>query len=544
MIALALAAASLLAIELPPRIGVTRETKITLNEVVQRVLANDKDLVVSRILREEAVLNLRGARGVYDPRLGLTGHNLRAVTPVSSSLGGAANGKLTTKELLADPSLSGVTYTGGTYRLDFSSARTQTDSTFATLNPQYPSSVNLNLTQPLWRGLFFDENRHRVQVAKKNIQLSDEQLRQRVIDVVTQSIQAYRELQFAQRNLEVQLEAVRLAEQQDASNRRQVDQGLLAPVDVVQTRTQIATFEQSVFTAQTALTQAENALKALMLADRNDLLWGAALVPDALPESRPEIPALADAVKQALATRTELKTSALSIEVNQLDSRLNRELARPQVDAVATLTVAGLAGRQFVNSGPNPFTAAFGPLVSQINALSVAAGLPPLGPLSFGTSSVPAFLVGGYAKSLDTLTSTQFTTAQVGVNISLPIRNRTANAASAVSAAEGRRLQALRVQTELLIEQDVRNSLQLISSSQQRLDSAIRARQAAEEQYASEQRQFQAGTTTVFLVLQRQTELTAARTREARALADLAESSASLDRATARTLEAQNIKLQ
>ena len=104
--------------------------------------------------------------------------------------------------------------------------------------------------------------------------------------MVTQAVQAYWELEYAYRNLEVQIEAVRLAEQQDASNRRQVEQGLLAPVDVVQTQTQIATFQQNVFSGAEALTSAENALKVLMLPDRDDLMWGMALVPEARPDTR------------------------------------------------------------------------------------------------------------------------------------------------------------------------------------------------------------------------------------------------------------------
>ena len=125
-----------------------------------------------------------------------------------------------------------------------------------------PPSLNLNLTQPLWRGLRFDENRHRLQVARKNQRLSEEQFRQRVIEVVTQAVQAYWELDFAWHNLEVQTEAVRLAEHQYASNRRQAEQGILAPIDVVAAQTQVATFQQSVFAAQQALTQAENNLKS------------------------------------------------------------------------------------------------------------------------------------------------------------------------------------------------------------------------------------------------------------------------------------------
>ena len=532
-------------LEVPARIGILGDAKITLNEVIQRVLANDKDLAISRIVNQEAVLNLRGARGYFDPRIGLNAFDSRTVTPASSSLSGTTDGKLTSKEIYADPNVSGSSpFLGTTYKLDFASARNTSDSTFNTINPQYPTSVNLNLTQPLWRGLLFDDNRHRVEVARRNVQLTDAQLRQRVIEIVSQAIQDYYELEYARRNLDVQIEAVRLAEQQDASNRRQVQQGLLAPVDVVQTQTQIATFQQNVFLAQNALSNAENALKALMLSDRNDLMWGMALVTDQTPDVRAELPALDAAIKEALSDRPELKEQTLSIDINQLDARLSREQAKPQIDAYATLGIAGLAGYVVPPSGSNPFSQAFAPLVNQINALSAQAGLPPLSAISFGSASVPPVLTGGYGQSLSALGTGQFTTAIVGVNVSIPIRNRTALANEAISVAEGRRLNVQKQQIELAIEQDVRNALQLMSSSEARLDASITARRYAEDQYASEQRQFQAGTSTVFLVLQRQTDLISARTREVRAEADTGEAKANLDRALARTLEVRNIALK
>jgi len=241
-------------LELPARTGITGEANITLEEMIRKALDNDRDLEVARIVAQEAAFNVNGAKGAYDPILGLNGHRVKSVTPVASLLGGSSDGKLTQRELFADPRLTGNSpWLGGSYALDFSSARQSSDSTFITLNPQFLSSVNLNLTQPLWRGLRFDENRYRLQVARKNVLLSNEQLRQRVIEIVTQVIQAYWELDYAYRNLAVQIEAVRLAEQQDASNRRQVKQGILAPVDVIQTQTQISTFQQNVFTAQAGL---------------------------------------------------------------------------------------------------------------------------------------------------------------------------------------------------------------------------------------------------------------------------------------------------
>ena len=95
----------------------------------------------------------------------------------------------------------------------------------------------------------------------------------------------------------------------------------------------------------------------------------------------------------------------------------------------------------------------------------------------------------------------------------------------------------------MAIEADVRNSLQTLDSARARYDAAMVASRSAEEQYQSEQRQFQAGTSTVFLVLQRQTDLITARSREIRARADVAESVAGVDRATARTMEAHQISV-
>jgi HAE1 family hydrophobic/amphiphilic exporter-1 len=530
-------------LELPERIGILTTANISLDEVIHRVLANNRDIAVQRIVRDESYLNIKAARGFFDPRIGFGAQKARSVTPVASLLGGAANGKLTQEEYVADPYISGTfQQTGATYKLDFSSARQTSDSQFLALNPQFPTSVNLNLTQPLWKGLLFDDNRHRLAVAKKNAQLSDAQLRQRVIETVSQAVADYYELQYAYLNLKVQIEAVHLAEQQDASNRRQVEQGLLAPVDVVQTQTQIATFQQNVFLAQQNLTNAENALKALISTDKDDLIWAAALVPQETAETGEGVPPLPAAIAAALKFRPEISEAGLSLDVNQLDARLAHEDAKPQVDVNATFSLAGLSGH-VLPPQPNPFTAPFTEFAQQINQLSALNGLPPLPPFSFGTGGVPPVFVGGYSQSLSALATGNFSSATVGVNVSIPIRNRTARANEAIAMAEGRRFTAQKQQVEMAVVQDVRNAVQALSSAHARLDAAVSAREYAEQQYASEQRQFQAGTSTVFLVLQRQTDLIAARTREVRARADVGEAQANLDRATAATLEKRNIKV-
>ena len=505
-------------VQIPPRVGVAGQYPVTLKRVIERVLANNPDLQIARIAREEADDNVTASEGYYDPVVGFEAHRSRAETPIASLIGGSASGRLTQAELAVNPVMNGSSpWWGGTYNLTFANSRTQTDSTFATLNPQYPTSLNLNLTQPLWRGLRIDDARYRLQVARKNTGLSAEQLRQRVIEVVTQAVEYYWELDFAVENVEVQTQAVRLAEDQRASNRRQADQGILAPIDVVAAQTQIATFEQNLFTAQQALTTAENNLKTLMAAGASDPIWNMALAPETEPDLNVVPPAVDEALKRALTSRPELSENLISREINGLQVQLNREATKPRVDAVATLTSAGLAGTP--------------------QALPAFAGF------SFSGTPLPPILNGTYGQSLSNLTSGNFATAKIGVQVSLPLRNRTAEANLSVAVAEKRRLDVQRSQLEMAIEADVRNALGLVSSARARYDAAIEASRYAQEQYDSEQRQFQAGTSTVFLVLQRQTDFIAARSREVRARADLAESIANLDRATARTIDTYQISL-
>src|SRR5260370_24644230 len=221
-------------VEVKPRVGIITQAPLRLPEVIERVLANDPDLAVSRIQLEQAGYQIRSAQGYYDPVLGMHAYRTHAVGPVASLLGGTASGKLGTTDLNVSPGVSGITSIGGSYALNLNSDRQTTDSSFNTLNPQYPTSLSLNIPQPLWRGLRYDENRNRLQVARKNKQLSSQALRQRVIEVVTQAVQAYWELDYAWNNVNVQAEGGKLAQRQYDSNRRHAQQGIMAPADLVE----------------------------------------------------------------------------------------------------------------------------------------------------------------------------------------------------------------------------------------------------------------------------------------------------------------------
>ncbi|PYS52913.1 MAG: hypothetical protein DMF68_00650 [Acidobacteria bacterium] len=504
-------------------------------------LKNSNDIDESRIDVQIAEYNLRASRGVYDPVLSSEDYYERATTPTSSAIGGGgATGAVTQTSMVGSGRVGGFSpWGGGSYEADFSSTRLTTTNTNVRLNPQFPSAFTLTYTQPLLRGFHFDNNRRQIEIAKKNLSLSDAQFRQRAIDVIAQVEQAYWDLAFALRNLQVQIDAVKQARLQVESNQRQVEKGVLAPIDIVAAQTQVTTFEQSVYTAQGSVTQAENTLKTLILPNRTEALWSRPITP-VTPVSleAPRVP-LETAVQAALDNRPELALLKTNADINQINVRYFRDQTKPQVDLVGTYTTQGLAGTLVT---PTTSTSSTTTLTQRVNDISALLGFQPL-PVTT-TSTVAPNLVGGYEQSLKNLIEQNYPTARVGVRVSLPLRNRTAEANLGGALAQGTRIKDQIRQQEQLVEADVRNSLQAVRSAEARLAAAAASRSSAEQQYASEQRQFRAGTTTVFLVLQRQTDLLAARARELQAQTDLNKSISAFHRATGNTLTANNIAVR
>jgi hypothetical protein len=235
--------------------------------------------------------------------------------------------------------------------------------------------------------------------------------------------------------------------------------------------------------------------------------------------------------------------AAIAARTQEGETQFLSDQRKPQVDLVGTYLSAGLAGRG-IQPGTNPLSFGTQPLIDRINALSGLQGLPPLASFSTGATSVSPALTGGLGRSLSNLAGMDFPTVEVGVRIAWPFNNRTAEARYASSVAEGRRLRLQTERLEIAVEADVRNAMQAVESARATRDAALQARTLAGEQYASEQRRFEAGTSTVFLVLQRQTAMIATRTQYARAEADLSRSVAQLNYATGQILNANQITLQ
>jgi len=520
------------------RVGVDANDQqpLSLREAIALALQNNKDIEVARDNVKLAEFDLLTARGSYDPRISAQTYFERILQPATSVLSGAS--KLEQDDVTGNARFEGLAPKGGgNYRVDLSSVRFSNNSAFNVLNPSYPSALTFTYSQPLVRGLRFDLPRRQIEVAKKNLSLTDAQFRQRAIEVITNVQRSYWDLVFALRNLQIQRDSLTDAREQLAHNRRMVAEGALAPIDVVAAETQVANFEQAEFAALEDVNRNENNLKNMIAENRQARIWNLSIIPsDQVDLTIPQI-SLPDAMSAAMENRQELKQSDLAREINLLDQKLYRDQSKPEIDLVGSYGMIGNAGTQVTT--PNPLTASNDALRARVNELSTLGGLQPLPPPP--TVTIQPDLFGGYFQSLSNLASNQFNNFRVGVSISLPLHNRTAEGLLGHSLVESKRIATQREQLEQLIQVEVRNSLQTVSTTEARLRAAAVARSTADQQYESEKRKLDAGQSTVFLVLERQTALAVARGNELRAQTDLNKAIADLQRATGNSLTANNV---
>ena len=336
------------------RVGVdmTQQRTLTLREAIELALENNRDIEVSRKTVTMAEFDLRAARGFYQPRLTGQSYYDRSTTPNVSIF--SNNQKTTVGTLLGNAALQAFAPNYGTvFTGSFNNQRVTTDNPISILSPQLNSSLGFAVTQPLFRGRRFDQTRRTIEIAKRNISLTDTQFRARSIEVVAGVQRAYWDLMFSLRNLQVQRDAVRDAKAQLEHNRRLVDEGQLAPIDIVAAETQVANFEQAVYDGLNSVNQAENALKNLISPNRTNTIWNEALTPVEPVEVIVPNASLTEAMDTALENRPELEINKTQKDINALDQKLYREQKKPQIDFVASYTTAGIGGSRNPNFSPN-----------------------------------------------------------------------------------------------------------------------------------------------------------------------------------------------
>lgn len=545
---------------LPPmpnmtRLGVTSDNTLTLslNEAIKRTIENNNDIEIARDDVRFAETQLRALEGVYDPFLSFTPQIDKRITPVQNIFaGGGSAGQVSNTTFSLGPTINKSFSTGGgNYELSFNNSRTSTSAGNSTLNPFYSSNLALTFTQPLLRNRPIDNNRRQIRIQKKRLEQSDADFRLRTIDVISRVQQAYWELVFALRDQQNQLANLNLSRESLRRIEAQIAVGTKAPLERAEVQTELANRESSLLLAVQNVSIAENNLKQLIFKDPSNPEWAAQVTPTDTPKFDASPVSLPDALKEARDNRPELRRLRLQNDINQIDLKFFKNQTRPQVDLQSTIATTGLAGTPassiapgtllpLVSGDPNTDANAF--FLAQIQDIQRRSGFPVVdSPFVPTPNLAPSALVGGYGQTLKNLFNFNTYNVIVGVAIQIPLRNRTAEANLAGARIQSEQLEASLRSQDQIIEVDVRNAAQAVETSRRRVLSAREARSNAEMQLEGEQRLYQVGRSTTFLLFQRENALTNARNAELRAETDYNKALADLQRATSTTLRANNI---
>ena len=526
----------------PARVGVSiTQRGLTLQEALEMALRDNLDIEIERTNRATAEQNVAAARGFFDPVFRWTPLFENRNTPVANvfqGAGGKVNDRFITSNFLLQQKIERWGTLGS---VGFSNLRQTTSNPFTNFNPTLTSQLAFNITQPLLRGFRIDRDRAELRIRRKRVNLSNVDLENRAIDVITRTELAYYDLVAAREAVAVSQDLVALGREQLALNQRLVKAGTLAPVEISAAEAELQRRIDTWYSNLGALTEVENALKLLIAPERQSSIWGDEVIPTDVDMLKPPTDDLQEAIKTAVARRPELKALNVQTEINAVEKELNADLRRPEVSLVGQYALNGLAGT--ISTAPNPFANLNAPLNDRINELSVRAGLQPLpGSTSFG--GPPEFLVGTYGTALTNLFGGRYQSVQVGLQIDFNLRNRTAEANYGQTLINEKRIRLQRTQAEQLIQAQVRNSLQGIETARQRITAAEASVRAAKEKLDSEIRLYQTGESTNFLVLTRQNEFADSLRRAVVARLDYNRSVARLGQALGTTLSTHNITVR
>lgn len=525
-------------------VDLLEQEPLSLKKAIVMALENNSDIEVSRQNVRIAEFDLRAAGGFYRPRIAGSTRLERATVPNVSVF---SNIQRTTQNVLAgNVALEGDFRRYGTsYSARVSNERITSSNPLSVLSPQYNASFNFSIRQPLFRGRGFDDPRRRIEIAKRNLSLSDTEFRQKSIEIIANVQQAYWNLTFALKNLQVQRDTLRDAHQQLEHSRRLVKEGVLAPVDIIAAETQVANFQQNVYGALEQVNQTENALKNLLVRNRTDVLWSRSVIPTDRIDLDPPRTTLPEALQLALENRLELQLNEVARDINEIEQRYYKEQTKPRIDLVAGYTSAGVSGienRDALNFfSRNDAEQKINEIIRTVNpTLPADQRITPL--VIPPPQAVSDNLTGNYFGAVSDVLANRYPTYSVGLEFSLPLGNQTAKAQYGKALVQGEQLKTRREQLEQLIQVDVRNAIQSLLTAQARLRSAAIARANSEKQYASEKRKLDAGLTDIYAVLERQTALMNARSAEIRAQTELNKAIAELQRATGNSLKANDVE--
>jgi outer membrane protein TolC len=473
--------------------------RLSIDEAVTMALEQNVDLQVDRMDPQVADYAVSVARSNWVPAFYSNVLTRNQTNPTTDVFGGDTTSVSEDRFTSQIGMQQLLPFGGASYNVNWNTGRITTNNVFSSFNPQLNSSVAANYTQPLLRNFKIDATRQQVLVSKKNREISDVQLQQSIA-VTTRNVKnAYWDLVFAIDNLAVQQQSLQLAQQSFRDNKARVEIGTMAPLDIVQAEAEVAQREEGVILADAAISRAEDTLRVLISnpMDQPDY-WNARLVPADTATFQPVTVDTDTAVRNALANRTDLIASRKQIESNDISIRYFRNQSLPDVNALVNYSAVGLAGTQF----------------------------------NFGQGFPPPVLnqsQRGFFGALGDTFASDFPTWSFQLQVNYPIGASNAEANLARARLQNNQSHKQLQSAELQIATQIRNLARNVNTNSKRVESTRASRALAEKRLEAEEKKFQAGMSSSFLVIQAQRDLSQARNNELSAIIDYLKSVVEFD---------------
>jgi outer membrane protein TolC len=477
-----------------------RALRLSLDDAVRATVKDNLGVELTRYDYRESGQLLRGAYGPFDWILTAGVSRTSTQAPTSSEF--QASRSSTT---VVDYGLNQFLPTGGSYTLVLNSDKSTSNNPFTTVNPAYGSLLRLSVTQPLLRNFGVDVNTRGIAIARNNLGISNEAFRLTLMNTADAVEQAYLDLIYSRRNVEVAKEALFLARDQERITQIRIDVGASAPLDILQPRVAVATREEELISAQALVRNAEDRVRQLMNLPMAD--WDRPIIATD-PTSYTAFEVSADtAVAQALRMRPEVREIELALANRKINYLYAKNQVLPRLDLNLNYGLSGQGGLARDQNG---------------NIISDT----------------------GLRNALSQISSRDFPGWTIGFNVSLPVTNIGARAEKKRAELDVQRTVVDRANVEQGITVDVRQAVRNIDTAAKQIGATRTAREAAERNLDAERKRYENGMTTNFNVLQIQNDLSNARRAELQALIGYEKFVADYHRAVGDLLDVRNISVQ
>src|SRR6266478_1379025 len=448
----------------------------------------------------------------YDPIISGVVNGAHLTTPETSTIQTGSNW-LAQNAINANAGMNVGLSPGTQLSVNFDNSRYSTNAARYTYNPFVTSSFGFTITQPLLQGFGTSLNKRYIRIARNSQKLADLVFRQQVMDTVSGISRLYTDLVSLNEDVKVKQEALRLAERLSEDNRNQVEQGTQAPIELTRANASLAASRQALISAEGLVRQLELIVKTAItrggLADAQVL--ASHIVPTdmlVVPEQEPAS-ALPDLVGEALQKRPDLAGAGLQVENSEITLKGSLNALKPQVNLVGIVQNSGMAGDL------NPLA---GTVTGAVNP-------------------------GGYGTALGQLFRRDFPTYGVGVQLTLPVRNRVALADAVRDELQVRQTQVRRQQLQDQVRLEVADAGESLRQARAAYEAAVEARRLQEQSVSVEQQTFAVGLSTNLVVIQYQNYLAQARSTEVASRGAYIKARIALERAIGTILDENQVAI-